>query len=398
MLSTLALKYCHQILFDPKFLIRKEFKFKKLPIIVRMLIIQLMDPAERFALSLTSKRMKADVKLIKKQYYYPEIVFHESDSFITLWGVTGFEICCNEQGYKYKGEGGYYWLQYKKRTPILNTALAIIRLSHVINIKGVGIQLTKVTPSLVILEKIFSNNTFKTAWNKITLDGCVFNAEIVTFFLNMADRRKEFQIFNSDMPLDFKHENVFKFRTNDYDDARWVTLSDMLNIRGVENVTLGKTKLTSEEVRHFIDIWINCPDDMFLWMKIRAMEIIQLEGLFNELVVLEVDENPPNSGYFTLAKSTSRAHKLLFIDYTLNAVVLSAWKPYDNAVRYGNIEEKFKNVYEIMELLEKKKTLEKEFEETRDVTKQREYRDQIQKLERKIHKLGVVYRDGRATI
>ncbi|EFP11546.1 hypothetical protein CRE_28885 [Caenorhabditis remanei] len=336
MLSTLALKYCHQILYDPKFSIRKEFKFKKLPIIVRMLIIQLMDPAER--------------------------------------------------------------LQYKKGTLIGNTAMAINKISNIFNMNGLGIQFVAATPSLEFVNKLFSNDTFKTSWNKITLDGCVFNAEIVNFFLNMADGRKEVQIFNSDMPLDFKHENAFKFQTNDYDDARWVTLSDMLNIKGVENVTLDKTKLTSDEVRHFIDSWINCPDDMFLWMKIRAMEIVQLEGLFNELVVLEHDMNPFNIVYSTLAKSTSRAYKLLLIQHSLGAVGLSAWKPYDNAARSGNIQEKYKNVYEIMELLEKEKTLEKEFEETTDATKQREYRDQIQKLERKIHELGVVYRDGRATI
>ncbi|KAF1763827.1 hypothetical protein GCK72_003773 [Caenorhabditis remanei] len=263
---------------------------------------------------------------------------------------------------------------------------------------GLEILFTKVTPSLIRLKKIFSNDTFKSSWLKITLHEIVLNSEIVNFFLNMADLRKEFNIYDCDMPLDFKHENAFKFGTICYFDARWVTISDILKIRGVENVSLYRTRLTSNHVRHFISRWINCPDDMFKWMTITAMEIIQLEGLFNELVVLEVNENPPNIGYFTLAKSTSRAYKLLFIQHSLGAVELSAWKPYDNADRYGNIEEKFKNVYEIMELLEKEKTLEKGLEETRDVAKRRGYRDQIQKLERKIHELGVVYRDGRATI
>ncbi|EFP11579.1 hypothetical protein CRE_28891 [Caenorhabditis remanei] len=365
-----------------------------------MLIIQLMDPAERFALSLTSKRMKTDVKLIKQQKYYPQINF-KRDRFsrpfilLTLSGEPDFEICCNSLGYKRRG-GGYHWLQYNKGALIGNTDLAISKLSHILKLCGVGIQFTKVTPSLILLEKLFSNDTFKSSWDKITLYGIDFNSEIVNFFLNMADLRKEFQIFNSDMPLDFKHENAFKFRTNDYDDARWVTLSDMLNIRGVENVTLGKTKLTSDEVKHFIDSWINCPDDMFLWMKIGAMEIVQLEGLFNELVVLEHGINPSN--IFTLAKSTSRAYKLLLIQHSLGAVGLSAWKPYDNAAIFKSTRKESKDIYEIMELLEKEKTLEKEFEETTDATKQREYRVQIQELERKIHELGVVYRDGRATI
>ncbi|EFP11553.1 hypothetical protein CRE_28889 [Caenorhabditis remanei] len=214
----------------------------------------------------------------------------------------------------------------------------------------------------------------------------------------MADFHKELQILDCDMPLDFKHENAFKFGSIDYGDARWVTVSDMFQIRGVENVALYRTTLTSNNVRHFISHWINCRDDMFEWMRITAMEIIQLEGgLFNELVVLEHHFNPPNIVYFTLAKSTSRVFKLLEIYHEVNSVILSASESYDEH-RNGNEEEMLKNVYEILELLEKKKTLEKEFEETRNVAKRRGYRDQIQKLERRIHELGVVYRDGRATI
>ncbi|KAF1763833.1 hypothetical protein GCK72_003779 [Caenorhabditis remanei] len=336
MLSTLALKYCHQILFDPKFLIRKEFKFKKLPIIVRMLIMQLMDPAER--------------------------------------------------------------LHYKKGTLIENTALAINKMSSVFNMDGLEMLFTKVTSSLIRLKNIFSNDTFKSSWDKITVHDIVLNSEIVNFFLNMADRRKEFQIFDCDMPLDFKHENALKFGTTDYGDARWVTLRDMLKIRGVENVALYRTTLTSNHVRHFISHWINCRNDMFEWMRITAMEIIQLGGeLFNELVVLEHHFNPPNIVYFTLAKSTSRVFKLLEIYHEVNSVILSASESYDER-RNGNEEEMLKNVYEILELLEKEKTLEKELEEIKDVAKRRVYRDQIQELERKIHELGVVYRDGRATI
>ncbi|EFP11563.1 hypothetical protein CRE_28883 [Caenorhabditis remanei] len=266
-------------------------------------------------------------------------------------------------------------------------------MSGVFNMDGLEMVFTKVTPSLIRLKDIFSNDTFKSSWLKITLHEIVLNSEIVNFFLNMADRRKEFHIFGCDMPLDFKHENAFKFRTNDYGDARWVTLSDMIKIRGVENVSLYRTTLSSNHVRYFIDRWINCQEDMFLWMQIRAVEIIQLGGgLFNELVVLEHHVNPTNMRYFILAKSTSRAYKLLSINHDVDYVVLTAWKPYEN------IQEKFKNVYEIMELLEKEKTLEKEFEETTNATKWREYSNQIQELKKKIHELGVVYRDGRATI
>ncbi|EFO92214.1 hypothetical protein CRE_10911 [Caenorhabditis remanei] len=362
-----------------------------------MLIIQLMDPAERFALSLTSKRMEFDVKLIKKQGYYPQIVFLGRLSFITLREDSCFEVICNRFGYKKKGERGYHWLQYKKRTSIQNTALAINKLLNVININGLGIHFTKPNPSLIRLKKIFSYDTFKSSWYKITLDGIDFNTEIVNFILNMADRRKAIQILDCDMPLDFKHENVFKFGTNDYGDARWVTLDDILKIRYVQNVALYKTILTSNHVRHFIDRWINCPHDMFLWMRITAMETIQLEGLFNELVVLEHHINPTNMRYFILAKPISRVCKLLSIHHSIDYVVLTARKPYDKR-RNGNTKEKFKNVYEIMELLEKKNTLENELEGTRDATKLREYSNQIQELERKIHELGVVYRDGRATI
>ena len=72
----------------------------------------------------------------------------------------------------------------------------------------VGIQFTGTTPSLIRLKNIFSNNVFKSSWDKITLHEIVLNSEIVNFFLNMADFHKKLQIFDCDMPLDFKHENV----------------------------------------------------------------------------------------------------------------------------------------------------------------------------------------------
>ena len=177
-------------------------------------------------------------------------------------------------------------------------------------------------------------------------------------------------------------------------------------------MSLGRTTLTSINVRHFIARFISSADDMFKWMQIRAMEIIQLEGLFNNLVVLERHADSPNIGYFTyvskiilirlryvsrLAMSSSRIYKLLFIHHNIDSVTLSAWKP-SEVVKYGNTKKEVKKVYVIMKLLKRKKTLEKKFEETTDATKWRDLSNRIQKLKRRIHELGVVYRDGRATI
>ena len=81
-------------------------------------------------------------------------------------------------------------------------------MSDVFKMDGLEMVFTKVTPSLIRLKDIFSNDTFKSSWDKITLHEIVFNSKIVNFFLNMADLRKEFHIFGCDMPLDFKHENV----------------------------------------------------------------------------------------------------------------------------------------------------------------------------------------------
>ena len=102
----------------------------------------------------------------------------------------------------------FFRLQYRKGTLISNTALAINKMSNIFNMAGLRIRFTGKTPSLVFVNKLFSNDAFKSSWNKITLDGIEFNSEIVNFFLNMADPFKEFQICHSDMPLDFKHKNV----------------------------------------------------------------------------------------------------------------------------------------------------------------------------------------------
>ncbi|KAF1760151.1 hypothetical protein GCK72_008397 [Caenorhabditis remanei] len=381
-----------QILFDPKFLIRKEFKFKKLPIIVRMLIIQLMDPAERFVLSFTSKRMEIELMLARRQSYEPVINFHDGYSLFELEEDNSLEIRCSGEEFKI-GEMRIYT---KHGTIVENSVEAFHRLQNTTRCTKIHFILHVARIELSFLEELFSNFELQ-SWCKLSLAGREIEAESVNFVLNTPIFDKHFWFLNADMPVDFRHVNAFKFRSNDYEDARWVRMEDLMEMENVENVSLNRTRFASNDIQNYITHWINSENDLFEYMKIGTERDIELGGVLDDLVVLE-HVNEPGSIFFVLARSPSRVYPLLAISYAFNLVILSAWRQEEvfNS-RYGDGCQKYENTYEKLKLLERKNTLEREMQlEETDSAERRKMSKELEVLNEKIWRLGVFFLNGKA--
>ncbi|KAF1763838.1 hypothetical protein GCK72_003784 [Caenorhabditis remanei] len=392
MISTLALKSCNQNLYNQKFLIRKEFKFKKLPVIVRMLIIQLMDPAERFVLSFTSKRMEIELMLARRQSYEPVLNFYDGYSLIELEEDNGLNIrCCGEEL-----KIDEMRLYSKHGTIVENTAEAFHRLQNTTKCRKIHFVLHVARIELSFLVELFSNFELE-SWSKLSLVGREIEAESVNFVLNTPTFDKHFWFLNANMPVDFRHVNAFKFRSNDYEDARWVRMEDLLEMKNVENVSLNKTIFTSSDIQNYITHWINSENDLFEYMHIGTDRDIELGGVLDDLVVLE-HLNEPGSIFFVLAKCPSRAYPLLAISCAFNLVVLSAWRQEEvfNS-RYGEGFQMYENTYKKLEVLEKKNTLERKMElEETDSAERKKMSKELEVLNEKISRLGVYFHNGRA--
>ncbi|KAF1763829.1 hypothetical protein GCK72_003775 [Caenorhabditis remanei] len=314
-----------------------------------MLIIHLMDPAERFALSLTSKRMEIELIIYSKH-----------------------------------------------GTIVENTAQAFHRLQNTTKCNKIHFVLHVAQIELSFLKELFSNFELQ-SWCKLSLVGRKIEAESVNFVLNTPTFDKHFWFLNVDMPVDFRHVNAFKFRSNDYEDARWARMEDLLEMKNVENVSLNKTRFTSSDIQNYITHWINNENDLFEYMQIRTDGDIELGGVLDDLVVLEhVIE--PGSIFFVLAKSPSRAYPLLAISYAFNLVILSAWRQEEvfNS-RYGDGLQKYENTYEKLKVLERKNTLEREMElEETESAERKKMSKELEVLNEKIWRLGVYFLNGKA--
>ncbi|KAF1769226.1 hypothetical protein GCK72_001040 [Caenorhabditis remanei] len=189
--------------------------------------------------------------------------------------------------------------------------------------------------------------------------------------------------------------NALKFKRSIYDDARWVRVDDLLRIVNVDRVILYRTNLTSDDVRALLTHWINSEADMFHSMEIIAYEDIELDELFDSLVVLK-HLHDSCSTIFTLAKSSSRVFPVLAITYALSIVIISAWKP-DETFNADLSKDQYEPTYQILQLLERKTTLERSLEQRNNGVDQIQMTEELAEIMQELWRFGVFFEGGTAT-
>ncbi|EFO95881.1 hypothetical protein CRE_14976 [Caenorhabditis remanei] len=107
----------------------------------------------------------------------------------------------------------------KHGTIVENSVEAFRRLQNTTRCTKIHFILHAARIELSFLEELFSNFELQ-SWCKLSLAGREIEAESVNFVLNTPIFDKHFWFLNADMPVDFRHVNAFKFRSNDYEDAR----------------------------------------------------------------------------------------------------------------------------------------------------------------------------------
>ncbi|EFO84949.1 hypothetical protein CRE_03981 [Caenorhabditis remanei] len=349
----------------------------------------MMDPAERFNLSLISKRIEVDVHCARTRLYSPIIVFVDSYSKIFLKEIKGFELTCTITGFRIK-TGKHF---SKIGSIIENTSEAINRLRNTSKCGKIDIRIRTKSIEKSFIEEILSNTVLEN-YSNISMIGVAFDMEAMTFFMNTAKFDSRFSFRNSEMPLDLRHENALKFKRSIYDDARWVRVDDLLRIVNVDRMILYRTNLTSDDVRTLLTHWINSDVDMFQSMRIVAKEDIELDELFDSLVVLK-HLHDSFSTIFTLAKSPSRVFPVLAITHRLPLAIMSAWKP-DETFNDDPSKDEYKPTYQILQLLERKTTLERTLEQRNNVD-QIQMTEELAEIMQELWRFGVFFEGGRAT-
>ncbi|CAL2028718.1 unnamed protein product [Caenorhabditis brenneri] len=376
------------------------FPFLRLPFIVNNEVIRSLGHKDCIILALTSKRAAKIVRManIKASFAVFVICPH---AHIYLWKEKVILFPNHESKHSKIAEAINSralekWTDQSDSSIVKNTVNVY---NEVKNLFRTEEQFTLVFSAdykkVTTVKEVLSDPTMKN-WGYSTFNGETIELEELNMFMDMASPTRSFKCNVKEFPIDFRHEKAFKFRDNDYEDARWVEIEDLYKLRNCQHVTLGRNNFTKTQIKEFISYWVNSSIDMFWWMKIGKAETFDLSEILDGLTLLHIQHRRT---CLTMAPySKTREKRLLFFTDAEMTLTMSAWAPGEFRSRSSEKFDMAMGKKEgVMELLVEKKQLELE-KESADEKIKKTILDRLKQLDEEIEDYGVFYVDEEFTL
>ncbi|CAL2031844.1 unnamed protein product [Caenorhabditis brenneri] len=387
---------------------KREFKliipFHRLPLLVQVQAIQTMGPKDWINLAMTSKRNERVVKLtrLKTNWLVVQIcqdaciqlpslklaLFYDK----TFWKIKKWE-CMIKEDIK-------TWLNQPFSSMVENAGILFQKIQNLFVFSNLKISFCTDIERKATIREFILNPVMKN-WKNLTIYGKKISSEDLKMIMDTETSYRTFESKVEEMPLDFKHENAFKFFYQLYHDARWVKIEDLYGLRKLVHVDLYRNLFTQEQLKSFVNYWVNSKVDMFGWIQIISAESLNFDSFVDGLLGLQ-STNLNYKLFFTLSKSPSymRRNNMLIIvyDFMRQSLFLKAWNINKEYTPSKNEEEnkKFENVGEILTLLHRKKDLEDLLEVANEEAKQ-ELREKINERIAELSAFNVIFIDGKVT-
>ncbi|EGT31885.1 hypothetical protein CAEBREN_01144 [Caenorhabditis brenneri] len=378
--------------------------FHRLPLLVQVQVVQTMGLKDWINLAMTSKRNERVLKLarIKTESPCVEICLNACIKFSSL----KLNLCYDNMHWKTKKwemmnkEDMKSWLNGLNSSMIENAAILYQKMQNVFVFpNNLTIDFCTDFPRKATIRELLSNPGMKN-WKDLTIYGKTISSEDLRMIMDTATLHRTFNSAVEKMPLGFKHENAFRFFHQIYHDARWVKMEDLYGLRNLVYVSLYRNLFTHEQLKSFVNYWVNSEVDMFSVIQIET-DPLNFENLIDGFHGLQ-GSGPNSELFFTLSKSSSkmREQTMLRISYDVmeKCLLLEAWYVDEKYTPSENDEEnkKFENVGLILTLLRKKKKLEDLREEASEEAKLK-VNKKINKLIAALSELNVIFINGKAT-
>ncbi|EGT51844.1 hypothetical protein CAEBREN_18746 [Caenorhabditis brenneri] len=375
--------------------------FHRLPLLVQVQVVQIMRPKDWINLAMTSKRNERVVKLARITTEYPCIQFCQDAcirmSSLKLDLFVGSSCVETDNWDMMTKEDMKTWLNEPNTSMIENAAKLYEKLQNFFVFERyLEINFCTDIAEKATIGELLSNPALRD-WVTLSITGKTISSEDLEMIMNKLSYRG-FECKVEEMPLDFKHENAFKFVNQRYHDSRWVQIEDLYVLKNSCNVTLLRNNFTREQIKSFVNYWVNSEVDMFMWMKIEMKYVtnfgILLDGFFG-LRCKKLN----NMQFFMLSKttSTSRKYTMLAISYIWNSLTLTAWGEDENYEFYDNEDynKPFRNCRVILTKLQEKKELE-DLQKVGSEEEKIELEGRIEDVVAELKQLQVVFRNGNA--
>ncbi|CAL2029342.1 unnamed protein product [Caenorhabditis brenneri] len=372
--------------------------FYRLPLIVRNEVIRSMDHKDCINLAMTSKRAAEKIRLARIKTLYAVIEIDRVPR-IVLWGGR-LILFPNQELQFIKGRGVMdskelkKWTDGSSKISVENTAKVYKEINNFIKFEDVHLVFGYDYKNVTTVKEVLSNPTFQ-KWKYCLFLYEKIDSEELKMILDMASPEKTVDCRANECPIDFRHENAFKFRNCVYKDARWVKIEDLYEMN-CHNVILERTSFTQTEIKAFIKHWVNSENDMFCQLNIMIDEAIDSAEILDGLNVLDIEQL---GLFYTIIKpSKTRKRMLLALIIVENNLRLGEWapgfsKPDVDVSEYEIIMKK----QGVFDLLMEKKQMEMELEKANG-DQEREISNRLIQLDIEIEGYGVYFVNGKATL
>ncbi|CAO4364694.1 unnamed protein product [Caenorhabditis nigoni] len=113
---------------------------------------------------------------------------------------------------------------------------------------------------------------------KINISGGKIDENRLKTIMDNAESDSKIEIIGTEIPPKFRHEKAFSsFKSIEYQDASWVQIEDLYNLRNAKSVKLGANNdFTNSEYNMLIEHWLSKEWDMFEKLEIVRYKWVSL--------------------------------------------------------------------------------------------------------------------------
>ncbi|CAL2031644.1 unnamed protein product [Caenorhabditis brenneri] len=169
------------------------------------------------------------------------------------------------------------------------------------------------------LREFISTLDFDTC-SRVYIVGGKVNISSLSFLIDRMSFKNSMTL-TSNISYKFTHPRALDFTSIEYEDARWLKVSDLKSIRNGSFVDVtGRTNFDNHDINALIKYWTECKEKMFLRLRIKLKDGIRI----NVSRILKGVVSCTSGGrYFFIAKKLIQTHSFGYVEFTDGLVTLT---------------------------------------------------------------------------
>ncbi|KAF1763842.1 hypothetical protein GCK72_003788 [Caenorhabditis remanei] len=365
------------------------FPLRKLPFVALKHVIKVMEIDEIIKIAITSKYMESIVKFCCIRSRGTIVSLDGEYTYVGLHHPKVILFCCTKtfnhpSAPKLTKEDLKPWLS-ETSTTLENTRQLFTRIYNLFQCGPYRLMINSSTENIKENLEIPEFRNFEALflyWEH-------FKKEQLDEVMEFEREIQDLHILKSEIPEDYYHPNLFKYRDVHYCDARWIRLEHLLSIKNNGVITLGKNNLTIPDINTFLHHWMNSEYELF---KFISIDIEKGSSIPLDCSVRLLSVNSPKT----------RNRQIMSIVWTDSRIGMSTWSIHERPKQMDRNDDSLMHFdkpyvpeFEVLQLLKQRRVLNlklKIVEE--DSLEKRELIKKIDETNNQLQLKGVEYENG----